>query len=188
MSGEKLCLVAQDTVVRLGVQFSVAGVILRRFTVSSPLDYLHWVEAPIVGLAQVLDGKHAGFSFQQRIAPKFAYGEIDPDLDRCMSMNQFPTGVRRSLKVGSRFESEMPGSAKLRQFSVVRITGATVLATGNHPVAGKAVDVAGVILSVRYADELELQHQHAHGPFTHVHGIPRQARSNVQQFPHKVFE
>ncbi|UPT89230.1 hypothetical protein HAP41_0000009785 [Bradyrhizobium barranii subsp. apii] len=170
--------------VRLGVEFSIGGFTFKRFTVNSPLDYLHRIEAPILGLAQAIDGKSAGFSFQQKIAPKFAFGEVDPALDLCMSIGQFPTGVRSSLKVGFQFESEIPNSGKLRQFSVVRIAGSTVLATGNHPLAGKVVDIAGAILSVRHADELELQHQHAHGPFTRVHGIiPSQAPTKLQQHP-----
>jgi FKBP-type peptidyl-prolyl cis-trans isomerase SlyD len=119
----------------------------------------------ICGRGQVLPGleaKLAGHADGERLdlvlPPAEAFGEHDPALDLRVPFSDFPENAREVLKPGMRFRGPHPSEAgKIVAFTVTEIAGDEVVASGNHPLAGKTLRVACDVLAVRAATEEELQ-------------------------------
>jgi FKBP-type peptidyl-prolyl cis-trans isomerase SlyD len=119
----------------------------------------------VCGRGQVLPGleaKLAGHADGERLnlvlPPAEAFGEHDPALDLRVPFSDFPENAREVLKPGMRFRGPHPSEAgKVVAFTVTEIAGDEVVASGNHPLAGKTLRVACEVLAVREATEDELK-------------------------------
>jgi len=116
------------------------------------------------GRGQILPGleaKLAGHADGERLdlvlPPAEAFGMHDPALELRVPFSDFPDNAREVLKPGMRFRGPHPVEAgKVVAFTVTELAGDEVVASGNHPLAGKTLRVACEVLAVRAATEEEL--------------------------------
>jgi FKBP-type peptidyl-prolyl cis-trans isomerase SlyD len=54
-------------------------------------------------------------------------------------------------------------------FTVVKIKGQQVILDGNHPLAGRTLQISAQVLDVRAASAEEIAHRHVHGAHGHQH-------------------
>ncbi len=158
----------------------------------------------VCGRGQVLPGleaKLAGHADGERLElvlpPAEAFGEHDPALELRVPFSDFPDNAREVMKPGMRFRGPHPADAdRVVAFTVREIAGDQIVASGNHPLAGKTLRVACEVLAVREASDEELagggcgsgscgsgscgsgscgsheghDHEHAHDHGAHEHG------------------
>lgn len=134
-------------------------------TSDTPLAYLHGHGQIIPGLESALLGLKAGAKTSVTIAPKEAYGDLNPDLRIKINKSHFPP--EQPLQLGMQFVAEMNGGHV--PFTIMKIEGDHVFIDGNHPLAGETLHFSVEVISVREATTEELQHGHAHGPDGHHH-------------------
>jgi FKBP-type peptidyl-prolyl cis-trans isomerase SlyD len=109
------------------------------------------------GLEAKLAGRNEGERIDLVLAPAEAFGEHDPALELRVPFSEFPDNARDHLKPGVRFRGPHPTDPnKVVGFTVREIAGDEVLASGNHPLAGKTLRVACEVLAVREASPDEL--------------------------------
>lgn len=111
----------------------------------------------LAGLEAKLSGHAAGERFDLLLQPAEAFGEVDPELEMRVPFSEFPDDAREHLKPGVRFRGPHPTVEGREVAYVVReVSDEGVLASGNHPLAGKTLQVACEVLTVREATEEEL--------------------------------
>jgi FKBP-type peptidyl-prolyl cis-trans isomerase SlyD len=152
--------VAKDTVVRLSVEMVGGG--------AQELEYLHGgygslfpkVEAALAGL-------EAGGKASVVLAPADGFGEHDPSLIRREPRDRLPEGVA----LGSALHSgQADGEEGHRQvFRVTELSDTEATLDGNHPLAGRTVELRCEVLEVRPATPEEIEHGHVHGSHGHSH-------------------
>ena len=153
--------IAKDTVVHLSVEMvGDSG--------AQEFEYLHGgygslfpkVEAALAGL-------EAGAKASVALAPADGFGEHDPSLIRRESRERLPQGVA----VGSTLHAgQADGEDGHRQvFRVTALTDTEATLDGNHPFAGRTVELRCEVLEVRAATQEEIAHGHVHGPQGHSH-------------------
>lgn len=109
------------------------------------------------GLEAKLAGRGEGERLDLVLAPDEAFGAFDPALELRVPFSDFPDGAREVLKPGARFRGPHPADAdRVVGFTVREVAGDAVVASGNHPLAGKTLRVVCDILAVREALPEEL--------------------------------
>lgn len=166
MAAEAL-LISKGKVVTLNyVLTNDQGEELDRADGNEPFIYLHGSHQIIPGLEVALEGSSVGKNLKVTVAPKDAYGEVDPSLRLQVERAKFPEPA--ALKVGMAFETEADdGEAIL--FRIVQVGLESVEIDGNHPLAGQTLHFDVKVEDVREATADELNHGHAHGPDGHHH-------------------
>ena len=155
--------ITKDTVVRLTIEMVEKGA----SGGAQELEYLHGgygnlfpkVEAALAGLEE-------GGKASVVLAPADGFGEHDPSLIRREPRERMPQGV----KVGSALhggQAEHDGNRRVFRVTALSDTEATL--DGNHPLAGRNVELRCEVLEVRAATQEELEHGHVHGPHGHSH-------------------
>jgi FKBP-type peptidyl-prolyl cis-trans isomerase SlyD len=154
--------VEKDSVVRLSIEMVEAGA-------SGPaqeLEYLHGgygnlfpkVEAALAGL-------EAGGTASVTLAPADGFGEHDPSLIRREPRERLPDGVA----VGSALHGQAEDGGHRHVFRVTELSDSEATLDGNHPLAGRTVELRCEVLEVRAATAEEIEHGHVHGPHGHSH-------------------
>lgn len=154
--------VQKDSVVRLSIEMVEAGA-------SAPaqeLEYLHGgygnlfpkVEAALAGL-------EAGGTASVTLAPADGFGEHDPSLIRREPRERLPDGVA----VGSALHGQAGDGRHRHVFRVTELSDSEATLDGNHPLAGRTVELRCEVLEVRAATPEEIEHGHVHGPHGHSH-------------------
>ncbi len=159
--------VEKNAVVSLNYELTDAGGTLLEKT-SEPISYLHGGYDGIFPLVEeALQGKAVGDKFSVSMQPDDAFGEYEHDLVRVEPRNLFP----KDVAVGMQFEggAEDDEDEDFLLYTVTEITDENVTVDGNHPLAGKALNFAGVITGVRPATQDELAHGHVHDEGHHHH-------------------
>lgn len=100
--------------------------------------------SPTLSLGVV--GMTPGDRKQLTLAPPEAFGAVKPRLIREVPRERFPEHI--VLRVGQRLISVNARSGRRRRVRVVELQPSTVLVNGNHPLAGQAVDVEVVLISL----------------------------------------
>jgi FKBP-type peptidyl-prolyl cis-trans isomerase SlyD len=130
-----------------------------------PIAYLHGGYGNLIDkLESALEGQSAGFKGRWRLGPSEAFGERDETLMQTIPKTDFPPGV----KVGGQLEGQT-ADGRAAVFTVVKIKGAQVILDGNHPLAGKTLDISAEVMDVRAATAEEIAHGHVHGAHGHQH-------------------
>lgn len=131
----------------------------------APTSYLHGGHGnTLPKIEEALEGKAVGEQLSLVLAPDDAFGEPDPGLLRTIAKRDFPPGV----KVGGQLE--LPGPhGEPHAFTVMKVKGDTVLLDGNHPLAGRTLNLTITVTEVRAASAEEVAHGHAHGAHGHHH-------------------
>lgn len=156
--------ISKDTAVTLRLKVTDAqGQVIENG--KDPIAYLHGGYGNLLDkLEQALEGQSAGFKIDLKLAPADAFGERDETLIQTIAKSDFPPGV----KVGGQLEGQ--GEDGSRQiFTVVKIKGQQVILDGNHPLAGRTLQISAQVLDVRAASAEEIAHGHVHGAHGHQH-------------------
>ena len=94
-----------------------------------------------LGVVGMVPGEQKRFTLQ----PSDAFGPVQPGLIKEIPRAQFPK--RLTLRVGKRLTA-LGGAAGRRRVRVVEIKPKSVMVDGNHPLAGKVVEVDVTLISV----------------------------------------
>ncbi|HEU0258495.1 MAG TPA: peptidylprolyl isomerase [Burkholderiales bacterium] len=152
--------VTKDTVVRLSVEMDGDSG-------GRELEYLHGGYGSLFPkLEAALAGLEAGGKANVTLSPADGFGEHDPSLIRREPRERLPQGV----KVGSALHgghAEEDGHRRVFRVTALSDTEATL--DGNHPLAGRTVELRCEVLEVRAATQEEIEHGHVHGPHGHSH-------------------
>ncbi len=97
-------------------------------------------------LSQAVVGMAPGERKDLKLQPKEAYGKVKPKLIRQIPRDRFPKHIE--LRVGKRLTAIETGSGRRRRVRVVKINPESVLVDGNHPLAGKVVEMEICLLSI----------------------------------------
>ncbi len=113
-----------------------------------PVSYIHGGDTELIGgMDKAVSGKCAGDTVKMTIGPEDAFGPHDPDLTFTDNIANVPEQFRR-LGAEVQMQNE---SGDMKTFIVSRIKGDQLTVDGNHPLAGKTLDVTVKIKSVRDA-------------------------------------
>jgi len=111
------------------------------------LTYLHGGYGEMLpALEQALEGKGAGEALRLQLEPEQAFGDYDPQLLRVEPLGRYGEGV----SVGMQIEEDN------RLYTVTDVAGGSLVLDANHPLAGMALRISVVILTVRSATQEEM--------------------------------
>lgn len=119
--------------------------------------FIHGRGQVLPGLETRLAGHGAGERLDLLLSPAEAFGEHDPALELRLPMSEFPDSARASIQPGARFRGPHPNDpGRAVAFTVREVIGEEIVASGNHPYAGRALRISVEILAVREASADEL--------------------------------
>jgi FKBP-type peptidyl-prolyl cis-trans isomerase SlyD len=151
--------ITKDTVVRLSVEMvGDSG--------AQEFEYLHGGYGSLFPkLEAALAGLEAGGRANVTLAPADGFGEHDPSLIRREPRERLPQGVA----VGSALHGQADEEGYRQVFRVTALSDTEATLDGNHPLAGRTVELRCDVLEVRAATQEEIAHGHVHGPHGHSH-------------------
>lgn len=150
--------IADKTVVQMHYTLtSDEGKVIDSSAGREPLQYIQGAHMIVVGLEKAMAGHDVGDKFDVKVIPSEGYGEYDEKMTQEVPLNVFQ-GVEK-VEVGMQFYAQTPaGPMPLRIKSVGE---KTAIIDANHELAGKNLNFAIEVVSVREAAEDELK------PFEH---------------------
>lgn len=134
---------------------------------AEPLSILLGHGNIIPGLEKELIGKTVGDKFETTVAPEEAYGARDENARQRVPKKYF-SGANK-LKVGDVTVLGLKQGGQ-RMVTVVKVGMTAIDVDLNHPLAGQTLKFEVEVTGVRDAEEVEIQHRHAHGAGGHQHG------------------
>lgn len=118
-----------------------------------PLQYIQGMHMIVVGLENAMLGREVGDKFDVKVIPSEGYGEYDERLTQEVPVNVFQ-GVDK-VEAGMSFYAQTPmGPMPIR---VKSVNGDKAVIDANHELAGKNLNFAIEVVSVREATEEELK-------------------------------
>ena len=144
------------------VQFSVTdekGTLLDEAPADDPLAYLHGNDNIVPGLEEALDGLAVGDTFNVTVSPEDGFGAALEDAERVIPREEFP----EDLELIAGFEFAVEEDGEEIPLWVIKADDTRVVASLNHPFAGKTLTFDGKILRVREPTPDEIEHGHPHG-------------------------
>ena len=113
-----------------------------------PVNYIHGGQTELIGgMDRAVAGKSVGDEVTLTVPPRDGFGEHDPDLTFTDDIENVPPQFRQ---IGA--EVQMQNSAgEVKHFYVTKIEDGKLTVDGNHPMAGKTLQVKVKILEVRDA-------------------------------------
>lgn len=154
--------IRQDAVVRLSIEVVDTG----GTSPAEELTYLHGGYGNLFPKVEsALAGLEAGARASVKLSPGDGFGERDPALVRREPRERLPKGVA----VGSALHGQADEEGQRRVFRVTALSESEATLDGNHPLAGRTVELRLAVLEVRTATEEEIAHGHVHGPGDHAH-------------------
>ena len=146
-------------VVSLTYILTSEGAEVERATKEDPVEYLHGAENIVPGLETALIGKKVGDKLNVTLEPQDGYGDYyEDDMDE-VERDDIPTN---DIEVGMELILE-DDEGNLFEAYIKEISADTVLLDFNPPLAGKTLTYDVEVMSIRDADEEELEHGHVHG-------------------------
>ncbi len=130
-----------------------------------PLVYLHGAGNIIPGLETELAGMKVGESKNVKVAPKLAYGEVNPDSFEFVSQEMFPPDMKLEEGMGLRMVDNSTGQQIEAYVAELKEDG--VLLDLNHPLAGETLFFDVEVVGLRPATSDETDHGHVHGAHSH---------------------
>lgn len=120
-------------------------------------EFVHGRGQILPGLEAKLAGHAAGERLDLVLNPAEAFGDHDPALETRIPLSEFPESARGSIQPGARFRGPHPADpARVVAYTVKEVAGDAIVASGNHPYAGRSLKISVEILAVREATEEEL--------------------------------
>jgi FKBP-type peptidyl-prolyl cis-trans isomerase SlyD len=125
-----------------------------------PVSYIHSGSTELIGgMDQALAGKRVGDEVEMSVAPGDAFGPHDPNLTFTDDLANVPPEFRY---VGAEVQMQND-SGDVKTFYVTRIEDSRLTVDGNHPLAGKPLQVRMTVREVRDPTPAELAQDRA-GP------------------------
>jgi FKBP-type peptidyl-prolyl cis-trans isomerase SlyD len=100
----------------------------------APLSYVSGMRQIIPGLESQINGMHLNEEKVINVAPKDAYGDVDPRAFKEFPLSSLPPGT--SPKVGMILRATAPDGTKYPAF-ISDVKGDKIVVNFNHPLAGK---------------------------------------------------
>jgi FKBP-type peptidyl-prolyl cis-trans isomerase 2 len=113
-----------------------------------PLSYVPGTRTLIPGLESQLNGMHVNEEKVVTVAPKDAYGEVDPKAFKDFPVSSLPKGM--TPKAGMVLMASAPDGAKFPA-KIAAVNGDKVTLDFNHPLAGKTLTFKVKILKIEPA-------------------------------------
>lgn len=132
---------------------------------NQPLLYLHGHQQMLPALEQALSGKVVGDKLDITLTPEQAYGERNEGAIQSVQVKHLIGAKKWQPGMTAVIQTEQGQ----RQVTIVKMGMFKADVDTNHPLAGKTLQFAVEILSVRAATDEELAHGHAHGEGGHNH-------------------
>lgn len=150
--------IADKTVVQMHYTLtSDEGNVIDSSAGRDPLQYVQGAHMIVVGLEKAMVGHEVGDKFDVKVIPSEGYGEYDEKMTQEVPLNVFQ-GVDQ-VQAGMTFYAQTPmGPMPIRIKSVGE---KTAVIDANHELAGKNLNFAIEVVSVREATEEDLK------PFEH---------------------
>jgi len=119
-----------------------------------PVSYIHGGPQMLIGgMEEAILGKRVGDEVEVTVTPEQGFGPHDPALTFTDDLDNVPEQFRY---VGAEVEMQNE-QGDARSFFVTRIANGRLTVDGNHPMAGKTLQVRVRILEVRDATEADRQ-------------------------------
>lgn len=150
--------IADKTVVQMHYTLtSDEGMVIDSSEGREPLQYIQGGHMIVVGLEKAMAGHEVGDKFDVKVIPSEGYGEYDERMTQEVPVSVFQ-GVDK-VEAGMQFYAQTPaGPMPIR---VKSVNGDKAVIDANHELAGKNLNFAIEVVSVREASEEELK------PFEH---------------------
>ncbi len=162
--------IEKNKVVELIYELTVDGQIADKTTKERPLDFIQGMGYLLPLFEQNIEGKEPGDKFEFTLDPENGYGDwqLERVIDLPKEAFEVDGQIREDLlKVGNIIPLMNPMGGVVPG-KVLDVTEKTVKMDLNHPMAGKTLNFAGEILTVREATEKELT-EGLHGEFVQHH-------------------
>jgi len=164
---------ANNTVVKITYQLRTEpnGDIMDAADETHPFSFLFGHSNVLDGFEKNLEGLIAGNQFNFELSAENGYGEYDDEAVVHLDKSVFAVdGVVQDdmLFIGNIVPLQDQHGNPF-QGRVVDIAGDKVTIDLNHPFAGKPLFFSGVVLEVREANPVELEHGHVHEHGDHSH-------------------
>jgi len=127
-------------------------------------DYLHGHGNLFPKLEAALAGLEPGGSANVKLAPEDGFGERDPALVLRERRERLPPGIAIGSELRTHAGEDDEGPPVFR---VTELSDTEATLDGNHPLAGRTVEMRCAVLQVRAATAEEIAHGHTHGPGVH---------------------
>ena len=150
--------IADKTVVQMHYTLtSDEGNVIDSSAGRDPLQYIQGAHMIVVGLEKAMIGHEVGDKFDVKVIPSEGYGEYDERMTQEVPLNVFQ-GVEK-VEAGMQFYAQTPmGPMPIR---IKSVNGDKAVIDANHELAGKNLNFAIEVVSVREATEEDLK------PFEH---------------------
>ncbi len=154
-------MITKNSVVELHYELSEKGGELiesTRAANSDPILYLHGHNQMLAAFEAAIEGHQAGDTFDMELSPEQAYGQPKPDATMRIPVKHLQGAKKWKAGMLADVQTEH-GPRKVR---VIKPGRFMVEVDTNHPLAGKSLQFAVEVISVREATAEELAHGHAH--------------------------
>ena len=160
--------IGKNKVVELCYELTVDGEIVDKTTKEKPLDYIHGTGSLLEKFEKNVEGLEPGGKFSFTLTPAEGYGEVDPDRIIDLPKEAFAVNgqIREDLLVPGTTIPMVNGRGGIVPGKVIEVSESSVKMDLNSPMAGKTLNFAGEIVSVREATEKELK-EGLHGEYVH---------------------
>ena len=151
--------IADKTVVQMHYTLtSDEGKVIDSSEGREPLQYIQGAHMIVVGLEKAMVGHDVGDKFDVKVIPSEGYGEYNEEMTQEVPLDVFQ-GVEK-VEEGMMFYAQTPaGPMPIR---VKSVSEKTAVIDANHELAGKNLNFAIEVVSVREATEEELNPQGHH--------------------------
>jgi FKBP-type peptidyl-prolyl cis-trans isomerase SlyD len=128
-----------------------------------PVNYIHGGETELIGgMDRAVAGKGPGDEVSITVPPEQGFGDHDPNLTFTDDLENVPPQFRQ-LGAEVQMQNE---EGEVKSFFVTRIENGKLTVDGNHPLAGKTLNVNVKILEVRDATQEDAMSIGAQGQST----------------------
>ncbi|MHA7131912.1 FKBP-type peptidyl-prolyl cis-trans isomerase [Algoriphagus namhaensis] len=140
-------------------------------TDENPFYFLFGHEAVFPKIEAAIEGKEAGDTFSVYLGYEEAYGDYDEFKKVIIPKSNFKEEGKKNkeiLKVGRVIPMQDDKGNQMRG-EILKVDYRGVHMDFNSPLAGFDLEFEGKIVSVRDAEQEEIDHGHVHGPGGHHH-------------------
>jgi FKBP-type peptidyl-prolyl cis-trans isomerase SlyD len=141
-----LDVVKADSKIVLDYTLSTEEEVVDSTEQTGPLQVILGTKQIHPAIEKCLLGRKMGESFSVWLDPSLAFGEWDPQLKAILQRKDYPQAFE-ALKVGDHFESQ-DSRGKKRLYRVTELQGDQLWVDGNHPLAGKTVELKAQIVDI----------------------------------------